>query len=97
MDDAMEYSGWAIVDFKREAVQAGVTPRSTAGEIGESMMGGVGMLYVNAPATPGHEGQEDWWAPTLIAHIQRANEATVMAYLAKQRSRSPAPRAEAAS
>ena len=27
MDDAMEYSGWAIVDFKREAVQAGVTPR----------------------------------------------------------------------
>ena len=77
-----EYTGWAIVEFKKDA---GVTVRTTAGEIAPSMLGGMAMLYVRTPETPGHESEEDWWAPTLIAHIKRADESTVLARLTQQR------------
>jgi hypothetical protein len=83
-EDTGAYGGYAIVDFKREAVQAGITPPSVAGEISVSMLGTVAMLRVVSPA-----GDDDEWAPTLVAHIKHTDEKGVAEYLAKPRGRRP--------
>lgn len=81
-DETGAYGGWVIVDFKKEAIQAGVTPPSVAGEISVSMLGTVAMVRIISPA-----GDDDEWAPTLIAHIKHTDEAGVLAYLERPRGR----------
>lgn len=86
-DEGMAYGGWAIIDFKKEAIKAGETPQSMAGEISVSMLGGVAMLRILAPAVDGRPDEDHEWATTLIAHIKHTDEAEVMAYLARPRGR----------
>ena len=82
MDEDSGYSGYVIVDFKRESIQAGVTPASVAGEMSVSMLGTVAMLRIVSP-----DGEVDEWAPTLVAHIRYTDEQGVRAYLERPRGR----------
>jgi hypothetical protein len=89
-EETGSYGGYAIIDFKKEAIKAGETPPAAAGEISVSMLGTVAMLRVVSPS-----GDVDEWAPTLVAHIRYTDSRGVTAYLERQQAKRSArfPRA----